>query len=152
MANGEWRMVSGRPRGHPIRYSLFAIRRRAAGAHSLFAGAEGALLPILLDSRGAQAGEAVAIDGILPGEEFFDRQRVTAAGFLEREESAAHGGHHFGLAADDPPLGAGCRQIGNGERTSVRPNHILSPRTMGLAHMQHSHTQRLLDRTISRGA
>src|ERR1043166_7765499 len=144
-ANSEWRMANGSDcaRRTP-HHSLFATRYSR--------GRQPALLPILLDSRGAQAGEAVPVDGILPGEEFFDRQRVTATGFLEREESAAHGGHHFGLAADDPPLGAGCRQIGNGERTSVRPNHILSPRTMGLAHMQHSHTQRLLDRTISRGA
>src|ERR1043166_9039035 len=150
MANSEWFQGVRGDTLFATRYSLFAGAPQARIRYSR--GRQPALLPILLDSRGAQAGEAVTVDGILPGEEFFDRQRVTAAGFLEREESAAHGGHHFGLAADDPPLGAGCRQIGNGERTSVRPNHILSPRTMGLAHMQHSHTQRLLDRTISRGA
>src|SRR5262249_59479673 len=37
-----------------------------------------------LDARGAQTGEAVLVDGILPGQEFFHRQRVAAAGFLER--------------------------------------------------------------------
>jgi hypothetical protein len=41
------------------------------------------LLPVLLDARGAQAGEAVLVDRILPGEKFLDRQRVTAAGFFE---------------------------------------------------------------------
>ena len=43
------------------------------------------LLAILLDARGAQAGEAVLVDRILPGEEFLDRQRVAGAGFLERQ-------------------------------------------------------------------
>src|SRR5262249_29099047 len=94
-----------------------------------------ALLPVLLDSRGAQAGKAVAIDGILPGEELFDRQGVAAAGFLKREKSAPHGGHELGFAPDDPALRAGRRQVRDGERTSVRPNHILGPRTMGLTHM-----------------
>ncbi|HEY9452322.1 MAG TPA: hypothetical protein VIR82_06610 [Bradyrhizobium sp.] len=31
------------------------------------------LLSVLLDARGAQAGEAVLVDGILPGEKFLDR-------------------------------------------------------------------------------
>ena len=41
------------------------------------------LLPILLDARGAQAGETVAVDGILPGQELFDGQRIAAAGFFQ---------------------------------------------------------------------
>ena len=41
------------------------------------------LLSVLLDSRGAQAGEAVLVDRILPGEELFDRQRIAAACLFE---------------------------------------------------------------------
>src|SRR6185436_10274368 len=37
------------------------------------------LLPVLLDAGGAQAGEAVLVDGELPGQEFVDGQRVAAA-------------------------------------------------------------------------
>jgi hypothetical protein len=45
----------------------------------------GALLTVLLDTRRAQAGEAVLVDGILPGEEFLDGQRITAARLFERQ-------------------------------------------------------------------
>ena len=45
------------------------------------------LLAVLLDARGAQAGEAVLVDRILPGQEFFDGKRVAGAGFLERKQA-----------------------------------------------------------------
>jgi len=67
------------------------------------------LLAILLDAGGAQPGKAVLVDGELPGQEFVDRQRVTAASFLKREQTATNRSHDFGLATDDPPLGSGCR-------------------------------------------
>src|SRR6266540_4288300 len=94
-------------------------------------GARG-LLPVLLDARRAQAGEAVLVDRVLPGEEFLDRQSITAASFLEGEQPAAHGGDHLGLAPDDPALRARCRQIRNRQRAAVRPDHVLSPRSKGL--------------------
>ena len=71
------------------------------------------LLAILLDAGGAQSGQAMLVDGKLPGEEFVDRQRVAAAGLLEGEQAAADRGNDFGLAADDPPFGAGRGQIRN---------------------------------------
>src|SRR4051812_46770515 len=43
----------------------------------------GRLLPILLDTRGTQAGETVTVDGILPGEKLLDRQRVARARLFE---------------------------------------------------------------------
>src|SRR5436190_24245386 len=92
------------------------------------------LLAVLLDARGAQAGEAVLVDRILPGEEFLDRQRVAAAGFLERQQAAAHSGDHFRLAADDPALGARRRQVGDRQRTAIGPDYILHPRAVGLVH------------------
>src|SRR5207237_6483948 len=61
-------------------------------------------------------------------------QRVTAAGFLEREQTAANRGNNFGLATDDPPLGAGCGQIRNRQRTAVRPDDVFDPRAMGFCH------------------
>jgi hypothetical protein len=44
-------------------------------------------LPVLLDARRAQAGKAMLVDGILPGQEFLDGQRVATAGFLERKQA-----------------------------------------------------------------
>jgi hypothetical protein len=69
------------------------------------------LLAILLDPGGSQASKAVLIDGKLPGEEFVDGQRVTAASFLEGKQAAADRGNDFGLATDNPSLGPGCGQI-----------------------------------------
>ena len=71
------------------------------------------LLPILLDPGGPQAGQTMLIDGKLPGQEFVDRQRVTAAGFLEGEQATSDRCDDLGLAADDPPFGTGRGQIGN---------------------------------------
>jgi hypothetical protein len=71
------------------------------------------LLPILLDPGGPQTGQTMLIDGKLPRKEFVDRQRVPAAGFLEGEQTATDGCNDFGLAADNPPFGAGRRQVGN---------------------------------------
>ena len=71
------------------------------------------LLPILLDAGGPQAGKAMLIDGKLPGQEFVDRQGITAAGFLEGEQAATDRCNDFSLAADNPPFGAGRGQVGN---------------------------------------
>jgi hypothetical protein len=92
------------------------------------------LLAILLNPGGPQPCEAVLIDGKLPGQEFVDGQRVTAASFLEREQTPANRGNNFGLATDNPPLGSGCGQIRNRQRTTVRPDDVFYPRAMGLCH------------------
>src|SRR3989442_11710569 len=92
------------------------------------------LLAILLNARGAQAGQAMLVDRILPGEEFLDRERVAAAGFLERKQPPPHGGNDLGLAPDDPALGARCGQIGDGQRAAIRPDDVFGPRSKGLAH------------------
>ena len=41
------------------------------------------LLAVLLNARRAQAGEAVLVDRVLPGQEFLDRKGITRAGFLK---------------------------------------------------------------------
>ena len=71
------------------------------------------LLPILLDAGGPQAGQAMLIDGELPGQKLVDRQRVAAASLLKGEQAAANRGNDFGLAADYPPFGSGRGQIRN---------------------------------------
>src|ERR1700728_1051149 len=62
------------------------------------------LLTILLNARGAQAGEAVLVDRILPREKFLHRQRVAVALLFEGEKPATNRGDDFRLAADDPTL------------------------------------------------
>ena len=62
-----------------------ALRRRCRGQ-----GLEFVLLPwrpwsvaVLLDPRRAQAGKAMAVDRVLPVEEFLNRQRVPLARFFQ---------------------------------------------------------------------
>jgi hypothetical protein len=71
------------------------------------------LLAILLNAGGPQAGQTMLIDGKLPGQEFVNRQRVSAAGLLKGEQAAAHRRYDFGFAADNPPFGSGCGQVRN---------------------------------------
>jgi hypothetical protein len=92
------------------------------------------LLAILLDPRGAQAGEAMLIDRELPREEFVDGQRVAAAGFLEGQQSAADCGYDFRLSANDPPFGTGRGKIRDGKGTTVGPDDVFHPRAMGFGH------------------
>src|SRR5689334_8121236 len=93
-----------------------------------------ALLTILLNSGGAQAGETMLVDRELPRQEFVDGQGVTAARFFEGQQSAADGGDDFGLAANDPSLGAWRGQIRDGEGAAVRPDDIFHPRATGFGH------------------
>src|SRR6185437_753035 len=60
---------------------------------------------VVLQPRDAQAGEAVAVDETLPGEEFLDRQLVAVAGVLEADRPRTDGGDDLRLAPDHPPLG-----------------------------------------------
>src|SRR5947209_20589142 len=99
----------------------------------------GGLLPVLLDTRGTQAGKAVTVDRILPGEEFLDGQRVTRARLFERQKPATNRGYHLCLAANDPTSRAGRRQVGDGQGAAVGPDDILDPRAMRFGHW-YSHT------------
>ena len=58
---------------------------QVAGVHQSVGRIKRSLLAVLLDPRRAQAGKAVLVDGILPGEEFLDGQRITAARLFERQ-------------------------------------------------------------------
>src|ERR1700677_1354390 len=99
------------------------------------------LLAILLDTGRAEPGEPVAVDRILPGEEFLDGQRVSAAGFFEREQAAANRRNDFRLATNHPALGSGRGEIGDRQRTSVGPDDILYPRAVGFGHVTLTHSE-----------
>ena len=71
------------------------------------------LLPILLDPGGPETCQTMLIDGKLPRQEFVDRQRVPAAGFLKGKQTSADRRNDLGLAADYPPLGARRGQVSN---------------------------------------
>ena len=103
---------------------------------------QGVLLAILLNARRTQPGKAVLIDRVLPGEEFLDGERVAGAGLFQRQQSATDRGDHLCLAADDPALGRGRRQVRNGQRTAIWPDDILYPRAMGFGHW-YTHKTRL---------
>src|SRR5262245_28353666 len=45
----------------------------------------GRLLTVLLDARGAQPGETMLVNRVLPGKELLDGQRIPCTGFLERQ-------------------------------------------------------------------
>ena len=92
------------------------------------------LLPILLDPGGPQAGQTMLIDGKLPGQEFVDGQRVTAAGLLKGEQAAADGSNNLSLTANDPPFGTGRGQVRDCKRAAVRPDDVFYPRAMGFCH------------------
>ena len=64
-----------------------------------------ALLPVLLDTCGAQAGQTMTVDRILPRQEFFDSECIAGARLLERQQTAAHSCDNFRLPSDHPALG-----------------------------------------------
>ena len=79
----------------------------------------------------------------MPGEEFLHRERIAGAGLLKGQKPAADRGDNFRLAANDPASRARSRQIGDGQRTAVRPDDVFHPRAMGFGHW-YSHTQTTL--------
>src|SRR6516165_9802359 len=97
------------------------------------------LLAILLNTRGAQAGKAMAVDRVLPSQKFLDRERIAAAGLLKRKKAAAHRRNNFRLATNHPALRAGRRKVGDGKRASIGPDDVLHPRAVGLAHATLTH-------------
>ena len=104
----------------------------ATGAFSIAPGdGSGA---ILLNSGGPQPCEPMLVDRHLPAQKFVDRQGIAAAGVFEGQQPAAHGRDDLRLAPDDPTLGRRWRQIGDGQRTAVRSDHIFDPWAVGIGH------------------
>lgn len=99
-------------------------------------------LTILLNSGRTQTGQTMTVYRGLPRQEFFDGQRIAAAGFLERQKSPANGGHHFGLATYHPPSRPLRRQVGDGERATVGPNDVFHTRSELIGHRTLTHSMR----------
>src|SRR5262245_59283242 len=76
----------------------------------------------------------MTIDRALPGEKFLDRQRIALARFIQTEKTTTHRRDHFGLAANDPALGAGRRQVGERQRAAVGPDDITHTPPSIIAH------------------
>jgi hypothetical protein len=64
---------------------------------------------VLLQASGAQSGQAMRFKGASPFAELLFRQVISAAGFLEGDLAALHGGIHRGFAADPASSGIGRR-------------------------------------------
>ncbi len=60
----------------------------------------------------------MAVDSRLPGQVFFEGERVTVAGFLDTQETASYRRNYNGLLANDPPSRQR-RQIRNGYNSAV---------------------------------
>jgi hypothetical protein len=98
------------------REGLFDMKKTGFAKRSRFSSnlsVQESLLAILLDTGGPQAGQAMLIDGKLPGQEFINRQGITAACLLKGEQAAADRGNDLCLAADHPPFGSGRGQVRN---------------------------------------
>src|SRR6267154_1956185 len=94
-----------------------------------------------MDLRSAQSRKTEALDCTLPGEELLYRQRITAARIFQAQQAASDSHHHFRLAPNNPPLGIGGRQIGQGERTAIGSDHVAYARPpLLLAHFSHHST------------
>ena len=100
------------------------------------------LLAVLLNAGGAQTSEAVAVDRVLPSQEFLDGQRIAAAGLLERKKASAHGRNDFRFATNHPAFRSRRWKIGNRKRTSIGPDNVLHPRAVGLVHTTLTHFKR----------
>src|SRR5262249_18265285 len=83
---------------------------------------------VVLDARGAQPRQAVALDRALPRQELVDGQLVALARFLEAQQASAHGRDDLCLAPDHPALGVLGRKIGDGQRAAIRPDDVAYPR------------------------
>ncbi len=81
-------------------------------------------LPVLLNACCAQAWQAELIDCFLPGQKFFNSERVALTSFFQREQTAAHGGDDLRLAANDPPFRGWGREVPQGEWRAVRSDDV----------------------------
>ena len=94
----------------------------------------GGLVAILLDARGAQAGQTMIVDGGLPGQELFDRQRIAFTGFFQAQEATAHGSNDFCLPANHPAPRIGRRQIGDRQRAAIGADDVFNAWSYQIGH------------------
>ena len=82
----------------------------------------------MLHPRRAQARQAELVDRLLPGQEFLDRQRITIAGFFQRQQTAANGRDDFRLAPGSPSIDAG---TADGAPADVMASDVVQEAYMG---------------------
>src|SRR5215468_4666977 len=128
-------------RSRPLFYRRSGSRRGRFADHKgrTYRGPPLSLLTILLNAGGAQTRKAMAVDGVLPSQEFLHGERISAAGLFKRKKAATHRRNNLGLAANHPALRSRRRKVGDRERTSIRPDDILHPRAVGLVHATLTH-------------
>src|SRR4051812_7670693 len=89
---------------------------------------------VLLDARGAQTGEAMTVDGGLPGKEFFDSERVTLAGFFQAQQATANSRDNLCLPADDPAPRIRRGKIRNRQGAAIGADDIFHSGTYHFGH------------------
>src|SRR5688572_1663457 len=88
----------------------------------------------MLNAGDSQAGHSAAVDRALPAGEFLEAERITLAGFVDRQQSARYGRHDLGLAAHDPAAGLGRRQAVERQRLAERADNLGWPKLLILEH------------------
>lgn len=89
---------------------------------------------ILLYAGRPEAGKAMGIDGRLPGEELFDGQRISFAGFFQAKQTTTHGGDNLCLTTNDPAARIWRRKVGYRQRAAIGADDILYSGTYHFGH------------------
>ncbi len=78
--------------GMPVCIGVVGPMRNQPGGRAVpaFQRISAVLTAILLETRGAQTGQTVAVDRALPAEEFLDGQRIASTGIFKRKQSATN--------------------------------------------------------------
>ncbi|EGE58000.1 hypothetical protein RHECNPAF_3500052 [Rhizobium etli CNPAF512] len=89
---------------------------------------------ILLNARGAQACEAMAVDRRLPGQELFDRERVTLAGLFQAQQATANSRDNLCLPADHPAPRIRRRKVRDSQGAAIGADDIFHSGTYHFGH------------------
>ena len=89
---------------------------------------------ISLDTRCAQTAKTILVDQLLPGTKFIDGQRVAAARLLERKQTTANRSNNLGFTTRHPTFRSRWWQIGDRQRRTDRPDHVVAWWARRLSH------------------
>src|SRR5690606_19002901 len=82
---------------------------------------------IMLDAGNAQSLHARTVHRALPRCEFLQREAVAFEDLVDRQKAAIDGSHDLGLAAHDPTLRVGRRQVVDRQRLTQRADDLCRP-------------------------
>jgi hypothetical protein len=94
------------------------------------------LLAVLLNACGPQSRQTIPIYRGLPAQKFVNRQLITTACFIKREQTAANRSYNFGLAPHDPTARVGDGKIRYRERTAIGAGDKLGPSGTHIWHLR----------------